>query len=99
MLYYFCEEITKQVMFRADPDIGERPVSLQVSVDGTPLIESVRSTGEPVVGSVRIPENRLRVTIEVQVDRTWSPADHGEADTRELGAGFRWRFFDPNPED
>ena len=81
------------------PDIGERPVSLQVSVDGTPLIESVRSTGEPVVGSVRIPENRLRVTIEVQVDRTWSPADHGEADTRELGAGFRWRFFDPNPED
>ena len=80
------------------PDLADRPVSLLVSVDGTPLIESVRTTGEPVVASVRIPENRLRVTIEVEVDRTWSPADHGEADTRQLGAGFRWRFFDPSPE-
>ncbi len=80
------------------PDIAERPVALQVSVDGTPLIESVRSTGEPVVSSVRIPENRVRVTIEVEVDRTWSPADQGEADTRDLGAGFRWRFFDPSPD-
>ncbi|MDA1092180.1 MAG: hypothetical protein O3A25_02740 [Acidobacteria bacterium] len=77
------------------PDQGERPVDLTVWIDGTPLIESRREDGEPITASVRIPEGRLRVVIETEVERTWRPSDRGEADTRELGPGVRWRFIDP----
>jgi hypothetical protein len=77
------------------PDAAERPVSLEVLVDGEPLIDTLRDTVDPITAAVRIPENRLRVTIETKVDRTWSPADQGEADTRQLGPGIRWRFLDP----
>jgi hypothetical protein len=77
------------------PDVRERPVELKVWIDGTPLIDSRREGGAPITGTVRIPERQLRVLIETWVDRTWRPSDHGEADTRELGPGVRWRFIDP----
>ena len=73
----------------------ERPVDLKVWIDGEPLIDSLRESGEPITRAVRIPEGRLRVVIETWVDRTWRPSDRGEADTRELGSGVRWRFIDP----
>ncbi len=77
------------------PDVQERPVDLKVWIDGEPLIDSLRESGEPITRAVRIPEGRLRVVIETWVDRTWRPSDRGEADTRELGSGVRWRFIDP----
>ena len=77
------------------PDVRERPVDLTVWVDGAPLIESRRDGGEPISATVRIPDGQRRVVIETEVDRTWRPSDHGEADTRELGPGVRWRFIDP----
>ncbi len=77
------------------PDVQERPVNLKVWIDGELLIDSIRESGEPITRAVRIPEGRLRVVIESGVDRTWRPSDRGEADTRELGPGVRWRFIDP----
>lgn len=77
------------------PDLSERPVDLKVWIDGTPLIDSRRTGGEPITAAVRIPEGQARVLIETEVDRTWRPSDHGESDTRELGPGVRWRFIDP----
>lgn len=77
------------------PDVAERPVSLEVFVDGEPLIYTLRDTADPITAAVRIPENRSRVILETRVDRTWSPADQGEPDERLLGPGVRWRFFDP----
>lgn len=77
------------------PDLSERPVRLQVWVDGVSLIDSVRRDETPVIEAVRIPEGRVRVLVEVEVDRTWSPSDYGQTDTRELGPGLRWRFVDP----
>ena len=77
------------------PDVQERPVNLKVWIDGEPLIDSLRESGEPISSAVRIPEGRLRVVIETAVDRTWRPSDRGGADTRELGPGVRWRFIDP----
>jgi hypothetical protein len=76
------------------PDVRERPVDLKVWIDGVPLIESQRTGGEPITAAVRIPEGQERVLIETEVDRTWRPSDQGEADTRELGPGVRWRFID-----
>ena len=77
------------------PDLAERPVRLQVWIDGAPLIDAVRTTGDPITEAVRIPENRVRVTIETAVDRTWRPVDYGQGDDRTIGAGLRWRFIDP----
>jgi hypothetical protein len=77
------------------PDLRDRPVNLEVWIDGELLIDSIRKSGEPITSAVRIPEGRLRVVVEMRVDRTWRPSDRGEADTRELGPGVRWRFIDP----
>jgi len=66
-----------------------------VWIDGVPLIDSRRTGGEPITAAVRIPERQVRVLIETEVDRIWRPSDRGEADTRELGPGVRWRFIDP----
>jgi hypothetical protein len=77
------------------PDIVERPVDLKVWIDGVPLLDSRRDGGEPITWAVRIPEGQTRVLIETWVDRTWRPSDRGEADTRELGPGVRWRFIGP----
>jgi hypothetical protein len=77
------------------PDVRERPVDLKVWIDGAPLIDSRREGGEPITAAVRIPDGQVRVVIETEVDRTWRPSDQGEADTRELGPGVRWRFIDP----
>ena len=77
------------------PDLSERPVRLQVWVDGVLLMDSLRYDETPVTEAVRIPEGRLRVLLEIAVNRTWSPRDHGQTDTREIGPGLRWRFIDP----
>jgi hypothetical protein len=77
------------------PDIRERPVEAKIWVDGTLLLHTQRADGEPTTRAVRIPEGQQRVLIETWVDRTWSPADHGEPDTRQLGPGVSWRFIDP----
>jgi hypothetical protein len=77
------------------PDLSERPVRLQVWVDGVLLMDSRRYDATPVTEAVRIPEGRLRVLLEIAVDRTWIPRDHGQTDTREIGPGLRWRFIDP----
>ena len=77
------------------PDLQEDPVELKVWLDGELLVDSVRADGEPITRAVRIPDRQRRVLVETWVNRTWRPSDYGEADTRELGPGVRWRFFDP----
>lgn len=77
------------------PDMSEHPVSLEVRVDGVPLIDAVRRDASRVTAAVRIPEDRTRVVVEAEVDRTWCPCDWDQPDARRLGPGVSWRFIDP----
>lgn len=76
-------------------DMVERPVTLEVRVDGVPLINAVRQDASPLTEAVRIPEDRTRVLVEAEVDRTWCPCDWDQPDARQLGPGVSWRFIDP----
>ena len=76
------------------PDVREEPVELKVWLDGTLFLHTRREARESIARATRIPERQQRVLIETWVDRTWRPNDYGEEDTRILGPGVRWRFFD-----
>ena len=76
------------------PDVREDPVELKVWLDGTLLLDTQREGGEPITRAMPVPEGQQRVLIETWVNRTWRPIDYGKEDTRELGAGVRWRFID-----
>ena len=76
------------------PDVGEDPVELKVWLDGELVLDDLRENGDPITRTVPRPRDQDRVVIETWVNRTWSPNDYGENDTRAIGPGIRWRFFE-----
>ncbi len=77
------------------PDAGRHPVELKIWIDGKLALYSLRENSEPVSLMVRRQARQNSVVIETWVSRTWRPIDYGEEDTRELGPGVRWTFYDP----
>ncbi|MEE2637951.1 MAG: O-antigen ligase family protein [Acidobacteriota bacterium] len=76
------------------PDVEDTPVDLRVWFDGELVIDEVRGNGDAVQTVVAPAFGQEFMAIETRVGRTWSPADYGEEDTRELGPGVRWRVVD-----
>jgi hypothetical protein len=70
------------------PDIASRPVHVTVtSPCGLLLDEDLTSDASMSLGMV-LPEGQRTLEATVRVSRTWSPADAGEADHRQLGVGI-----------
>jgi hypothetical protein len=70
------------------PDIAARPVHVTVtSPCGVLFNEDLTSDKSMSLGLV-VPEGQRTLEADVRVSRTWSPADKGEADTRQLGVGI-----------
>jgi hypothetical protein len=70
------------------PDIAARPVHVTVtSPCGVLFDEDLTSDRSMSLGLV-VPEGRRTLEAHVRVSRTWSPADAGEADHRQLGVGI-----------
>jgi hypothetical protein len=70
------------------PDIGSRPVHVTVtSPCGLLFDEDLTSDRSMSLGLV-VPEGQRTFEADVRVSRTWSPADAGEPDHRQLGVGI-----------
>jgi hypothetical protein len=83
-----------------NPLAARRPLGVRVDVDRrTAIDEEVRSP-QPIVKYVKLPAGEPRVMIETHASRTFTPADAGLADTRQLGLMLQWRFLpaEPSPE-
>jgi hypothetical protein len=70
------------------PDIASRPVHVTViSPCGLIFDEDLTSDASMSIGMV-LPEGQRTLEATVRVSRTWSPADAGEPDERQLGVGI-----------
>jgi hypothetical protein len=70
------------------PDIAARPVHVTVtSPCGVLFDEDITSDKSMSLGMV-LPEGQRTLEAVVRVSRTWSPADTGDSDTRQLGVGI-----------
>jgi hypothetical protein len=80
-----------------NPLAARRPLGVRVEVDRRAVLDDhVRST-EPIVRYVRLPSQEARVMIETRAGPTFTPADAGLPDTRELGLMLQWRFLPAEP--
>ena len=79
------------------PDIASRPVHVTLtSPCGVLFDEDLTSDKSMSLGMV-LPEGQRTLDATVRVSRTWSPADAGEADTRQLGVAFIRGLQGPDP--
>jgi hypothetical protein len=70
------------------PDVATRPVHVTLtSPCGVLFDEDLTSNTSMSVG-MALPEGQRTLEATVRVSRTWSPADAGEADDRQLGVGI-----------
>src|SRR5688572_11348922 len=70
------------------PDIASRPVHVTLtSPCGVLFDEDLTSDKSMSLGMV-LPEGQRTLEATVRVSRAWSPADAGEADSRQLGVGI-----------
>ena len=70
------------------PDIASRPVHVTVTSScGLIFDEDLASDASMSIGMV-LPEGQRTLEATVRVSRTWSPADAGEPDDRQLGVGI-----------
>lgn len=82
------------------PDVGSNPVRVVVRRNGDEILTHVLTDWDTHEWWIRVPQGPPRVMIEIEVDRTWSPADFGGTDTRELGVSvLPWIFADVPPRD
>jgi hypothetical protein len=76
------------------PDIASNPVALTLTTPCATLLDERLTSGAPVSVGIVLPEGARSVEAELQVSRTWRPADFGGSDRRELGAGITADFVE-----
>lgn len=76
----------------AHPHIDRAPVHVTMSTPCQVLVDETRSTAEPIDLGLRLPDGLDSVNLTVRVSRTWSPAESGSQDRRQLGAGVALDF-------
>ena len=80
------------------PDIAEKPVSLEVRRAGETIVSVMRASAEPLTWYVKTPEGQARMLLELEVGRTFRPADSGSPDPRVLGVAVEdWSFVTAPP--
>lgn len=70
------------------PDIASRPVHVTVTSPCGVLFDEDLSSDASMSLGMTLPEGQRTLDATVHVSRTWSPADAGEADARQLGVGI-----------
>jgi hypothetical protein len=70
------------------PDIATRPVHVTVTSPCGVLFDEDLTSDTSMSLGMAVPQNQRTLEATVRVSRTWSPADVGEADTRQLGVGI-----------
>ena len=75
----------------AHPDAALRPVTLRIATPCQEILVEELHDERLVSLALELPDDGPLVLL-THVSRTWRPSDHGESDTRELGAGLMVDF-------
>jgi len=70
------------------PDIAARPVHVTVTSPCGVLFDEDLSSDTSMSVGMAVPRGQRTFEATVRVSRTWTPADAGEGDTRQLGVGI-----------
>ena len=92
------ERWMKLTCWVSHPDADANPVEVRVWRNRERIVDRRLRRGQRMVQYVEVPGENKRFVLEVKVDRTWRPADHGQADPRELGLGMQWEFVERPPQ-
>jgi hypothetical protein len=76
------------------PDIAERPVHVTVTSPCGVLFDEDLTSERSMSLGLTVPEGQRTLEADVRVSRTWSPADFGQPDHRQLGVGIVADFSD-----
>ena len=74
------------------PDLATHPVKLRITTPCQSLVDQFMTDAEVDGRAFALPPHMDRVVFDTDVSRTWSPADRGQRDTRELGAAVEADF-------
>jgi hypothetical protein len=74
------------------PDIEQRPVRVLISTPCRVFFDRELTSGEPVLLRITLPPSADTFDARVAVSRTWSPAESGGSDTRQLGVAVQMDF-------
>ena len=75
------------------PDADQSPVDVRVWADGELVAAASLRRGERIRADIPASPGRYHLILRTEVDRAWTPEDHGGSDPRELGlaiADWRW---------
>ncbi len=88
----------KLVIGAVAPDASQRPVDVRVWRDHEIIVRVTRRSDVPRTWYVAVPKARKMMMMQVEVSRTWRPADYGrgtDLQTRGVAVG-KWTFvYDP----
>jgi hypothetical protein len=81
------------------PDAPSRPVQVSVRMNRKLIIDVTRRGSFPITRWIRMPAYGTPLMIQIDVERTWRPADFGgSTDHDERGVAVRvWTFSDDDP--
>jgi hypothetical protein len=74
------------------PDAATHPVKVRITTRCQTLVDEFRSDSGVDARAFELPEGLQRVVFDTDVSRTWKPSDHGQSDTRDLGAAIEADF-------
>lgn len=75
--------VLKFVCWNDHPE--EAPLHVRAWAGSTLVVDTTLRRGESTAADIPAPEGQPRIVIRTWVDRTFSPAEHGVNDTRQLG--------------
>jgi hypothetical protein len=80
------------------PDAPARPVQVNVHLNRKSIIQVTRRGNFPIIRWIKMPAYGTPLMIQIDVDRTWRPADFsGSSEKEERGVAVAWTFSDDDP--
>jgi O-antigen ligase len=76
------------------PDIAARPLAVAIESPCGVVFRGELQSHDPVSVTIAVPADLDVVDAVIRVSRTWTPADHGSADSRQLGVAVSADFVD-----
>jgi hypothetical protein len=76
------------------PDVATHPVRLRIATPCQTIVDRLFTDMSVDGQALVLPEGQTRVVFDTEVSRTWSPADFGKPDRRDLGAAVEADFIE-----
>jgi O-antigen ligase/polysaccharide polymerase Wzy-like membrane protein len=76
------------------PDVATHPVRLLIATPCQTIVDRLFTDMSVDGQALELPEGQTRVVFDTEVSRTWSPADFGKPDRRDLGAAVEADFVE-----